>query len=83
MPAGPWNEAMLDSLLEELEASFDDRLRDDEGLPEELQSHQVLGYFLYRLADCKPGTKIKGPPPATIEGPLFGKLVEGVARDRQ
>ena len=71
-----WDHAMLDALLGEWQEQFYAHLREDEGLPEAEQSHQVTGYFMLRLAACKPGAELNPPPPATITGPLFSEPTE-------
>lgn len=67
----PWDEQKLDALLIEIETSVRQGLRAEEQheIPEEQGSARVVGYWMYRLLECKPGAVLTGGP--TVDGPLF------------
>lgn len=68
-----WNTAKLDELLQEFVDSVHEHLVEDQASGKE-DIHSVVGYFMYRLLECKPGSNLPARTPPTITGPLFNQL---------
>ena len=67
-----WNESALDKLLADMEHSVHEGIEvsGNENEDEGDNSYQIVGYWMYRLLECKPGAKLSGPQ-RSISGPLF------------
>lgn len=73
-----WDEAKLDALLRDIRESVVNGLaaNEQEGVVEEDDNAypaKVLGYWMYRLLDCKPGAEFPEIERRVPDGPLFPK----------